>query len=233
MSGSPTLAALEPIARPSVADQVFETLHRQIIWLELPPETRLSEIEVAKALDVSRQPVRDAFYRLSKLGFLVIRPQRATTVSQISLRYVREASFVRTALEVEVFRTACDELGEAGYSQLQRNLDLQSAAVAAGDKARFHELDDAFHQAVCEAIQHPFAWQMIRDSKSHMDRVRLLSLAFGQQRALDDHLQLFDALRMRDKGIVEREIRTHLGRIHQQLGRIRAENPQYFADEDD
>jgi DNA-binding GntR family transcriptional regulator len=30
-------------------------------------------------MGVSRQPVRDAFWRLSQLGFLTIRPQRATT----------------------------------------------------------------------------------------------------------------------------------------------------------
>ncbi|SFC02252.1 GntR family transcriptional regulator [Tropicimonas isoalkanivorans] len=232
MSSSPNLASLEPIPRPSVADQVFEKLHNQIIWLELPPETRLSEVEVARALDVSRQPVRDAFYRLSKLGFLVIRPQRATTVSQISLRYVREATFVRTALELEVFRVACDTLGEADYDRLQEIIDLQKVAVGKGARGNFHELDDAFHQALCDCTQHPFTWQMIRESKAHMDRVRLLSLSFGSHQAVEDHLNLFEALKSRDKDLAQELIRTHLGRIHDQLGRIRSEHPQYFADED-
>lgn len=86
MSDAFTRPTPGPAARPSVTDQVFDPLHDRIIELDLPPGTRLSEIEVAKQFGVSRQPVRDAFHRLSKLGFLSIRPQRATSVSQISGR---------------------------------------------------------------------------------------------------------------------------------------------------
>lgn len=233
MAGISKIATLEPIPRPSVADQVFETLYDQIVWLELPPETRLSEIEVARALDVSRQPVRDAFFRLSKLGFLVIRPQRATTVSQISIRAVREATFVRTALEVEVMQTACDTLGQDAFAELEKILCEQNDVVETRDRSGFHKLDDKFHQTICNLIGHPFAWRIIRESKAHMDRVRLLSLSFGSHVALDDHRQILAALRAGDKEQAETLIRTHLGRIHQQLGRIRSENPQYFADEED
>ena len=53
-------------ARPeTAADQVFETLYRQVVTLELPPGSRLSEVEVARAVGVSRQPVRDAGCRSS------------------------------------------------------------------------------------------------------------------------------------------------------------------------
>ena len=88
----PAMLGQHPTApRPSVTDQVFDELQRQVMTLELAPGTRISEVEVAKTLDVSRQPVRDAFYRLSKLGFLVIRPQRATTVSLISPAFMAPA----------------------------------------------------------------------------------------------------------------------------------------------
>ena len=70
------LLQFDILNRPSVADQVFAELHRQVLSLELPPGARISEVDIAKALGVSRQPVRDAFYRMSKMGFLVIRPQR-------------------------------------------------------------------------------------------------------------------------------------------------------------
>lgn len=57
---------------PSTADLVHEELYRQIVALELPPGTRISEQEVARRIGSSRQPVRDAFYRLSKLGLLEV-----------------------------------------------------------------------------------------------------------------------------------------------------------------
>ena len=86
-----------PTPRLSAAERVFGHLKTDIVALRLPPGTRLSEADVALEMDVSRQPVRDAFYRLSRLGFLTIRPQRATIVIAASLRIVafRSPSRVR------------------------------------------------------------------------------------------------------------------------------------------
>ncbi|WP_085997580.1 GntR family transcriptional regulator [Polymorphum gilvum] len=142
MAGSSPLRLLEPPNRPSVADAVFDELHRQILSLDLPPGTRVSEADVARALGVSRQPVRDAFYRLSKLGFLLIRPQRSTTVARISETAVMQARFIRSAIEAETVRTACETLTAPDHEALDALLERQKAAVEAADPLAFHELDD-------------------------------------------------------------------------------------------
>jgi DNA-binding GntR family transcriptional regulator len=230
MPGSLGLAAIESVTRPSVADQVFAALNEQILSLALPPGAKLSEAEVAAQLGVSRQPVRDAFYRLSKLGFLVIRPQRSTTVSLISEDAVMRARFVRTALEVEIVRVAAERLRSADLAALEGLLAAQRAAVAAQDKQRFHALDDRFHEEICGRAGVGFAWEMIQENKAHTDRVRMLSLDFALQLALDDHLAVFSALARRDAAQAEAAMRAHLGRIRGQIARIRATHRDWFAD---
>jgi DNA-binding GntR family transcriptional regulator len=222
--------ALDPIARPSVADQVFDTVHDQIVSLALLPGTKLSETEVASALGTSRQPVRDAFFRLSKQGFLDIRPQRITRVSLISVDRVLEARFVRTALEVETIRLACARIKADDVARLRANLDDQARAVAADDRARFHALDDAFHRQICIISGHPFAWQTIGESKAHLDRARLLSLSFNQQRTLEEHRAILDALEQREADRAVDLMRQHLSRLETEIGRIREENVEFFAD---
>ena len=64
--------------------------------------------------------------------------------------------------------------------------------MAAGDRERFHALDDEFHRRICALAGHEFAWALIRENKAHMDRVRFLSLSFGAQAALDDHVAILD-----------------------------------------
>ncbi len=230
MSDPPALRSLDPIARPSVADQAFSELHKQIVWLTLQPGARLSEVEVAKALGVSRQPVRDAFFRLAQLGFLEIRPQRATRVCLISTEAVGQARFVRTALEVEIVRAACGTMNAQWKKQLRRNLAEQELAVQADDRRTFHNLDDAFHEALCLMSNHAFAWQIIQQSKAHLDRVRLLSLSFNQKQTLDEHKALFDAVVAQDPDGAEEKMRLHLARLDSEINRIRAENPDYFAE---
>lgn len=228
MPDATLLKALEPISRPSVTDAVFEELHRQILSLELPPGTKMSETDVAQIMGVSRQPVRDAFYRLSMLGFLTIRPQRATVVSAIQESAVMQARFIRSAIEAETVRVACDVLTEEDLGALESILNNQRSAVEARDAALFHALDDQFHREICERTGHGYAWDIIRENKAHMDRVRFLSLSFASPDAYGDHLKVMAALRSRDPALAMAEMRSHLGRIRHQIRRIRAENQTYF-----
>lgn len=229
MTDSFALPQLDLAARPSVADQVFDGLRRRILSLDLPPGAKISEVDVATQMGVSRQPVRDAFYRLSQLGFLVIRPQRATTVSLISERSVMRARFIRTAVEVETLRALVDRLTGPDLDALDALVARQRGAVEAGDRTRFHELDDQFHRELCIRAGVGFAWDLIHENKAHTDRVRLLSLTFASRTALDDHVAILEALRRRDTDGAVAAMRTHLGRIREIVAQIRAANHDWFA----
>ncbi|MBB4006841.1 GntR family transcriptional regulator [Allorhizobium taibaishanense] len=223
--------SLDVQRQPSVTEQVFELLYRQVVELELPPGAKLSEVDVAKQMGVSRQPVRDAFYRLSQQGFLMIRPQRATVVTHISERGVLQARFIRTALEMETVRAATERLSDDQIGTLDALVARQVKAMEAGDKMLFHELDDEFHLQICRMSGHEFAWALIRESKAHMDRVRYLSLSFGAQSAVNDHLDIMAAIKARDGDRAAAGMRVHLSRILQIISRIRETHGQHFATE--
>jgi DNA-binding GntR family transcriptional regulator len=217
--------------RPTATDQVFYELYRQVLSLELPPGTKMSEVDVAKAMGVSRQPVRDAFYRLSKLGFLQIRPQRATTVSLISARAVMQARFIRSAVEMETARAAATMLKDADLQVLKSLLDAQDAAILAKDKAEFHKLDDQFHREICVRAGLGFAWELISENKGHMDRVRMLSLEFAVRGAWEDHVEIYEALSSHDPDRASAAMRDHLTRILSQINRIQEAHMTLFEEE--
>ena len=143
-----TLEAYNSTAPRTTTDVVFEALHAQILSLELLPGTRISEADVAARLGVSRQPVRDAFNRLSNLQLLKVRPQRATVVSGFSMTEIENARFVRLAVELEVAKLACLAWDETFVATLNGNLERQKAALKSGQIDTFHQLDYDFHYAV-------------------------------------------------------------------------------------
>ncbi len=223
------MRTIEPARAPSVTDQVFATLYADVVTLALPPGSKLSEAGVSRRFGISRQPVRDAFYRLSQLGFLQVRPQRATTVSQISESAVLQARFIRTAIEVETARAAADRLTRTDHKELDALLAAQARAVAADDRIGFHGLDDDFHRRIAEMAGLDFAWGLIRDTKAQMDRVRFLSLAVGAESVLNEHHAILDALRDRDADAAVARIREHLSRIEGIMRRLRETHLSYFA----
>lgn len=223
------LPPLDGARSPTVTDQVFDLLYDRVVNLTLPPGAKLSEAEVAAQMGVSRQPVRDAFYRLSQLGFIQIRPQRATIITPISEDAVLQAYFIRAALEEACMRRAVDRLTDDHFNALSQLLDLQAREIAAGNRAGFHALDDRFHHDICAFAGLEFVWTLVKENKGHMDRARYLSLSYGADTAFAEHGQILDALRRRDPDAAVAAIRQHLSRIEGIIARLRVDQPQVFG----
>lgn len=222
------LRTLDMTRVPSVTDLVFAELYNRVVGLDLLPGTKLSEAEVAKQMGVSRQPVRDAFYRLSQQGFLLIRPQRATVVTPISVEAVHRARFIRTALELETVRAAMANIRPEHFGELEDLIGEQEKAADRDDRAGFHALDDGFHNRICEIAGQGHVWALIRDHKAHMDRVRYLSLENGARLAMEDHVSILEAVRAGDEVAAVARMRSHLGRIAGIIDDIRAAHGAYF-----
>ncbi|MFT6425648.1 MAG: DNA-binding GntR family transcriptional regulator [Celeribacter sp.] len=227
------LQALTQERGPSVTDIVYGQLYDSIVGLSMPPGTKLSEADVASKLGVSRQPVRDAFYRLSQQGFLLIRPQRATIVTKISTAAVHKARFIRTALELEIACTAMKKATPDDLAKLEENLEGQKRAIESEKRETFHELDDALHAQLCAIAGHPEVWTLIKDNKAHMDRVRYLSLdKEGSQIALNEHIEILKALKAKNRNDVIDLMRAHLNRIAKSINTIKAAHIEFFEEED-
>lgn len=222
--------AIEPLGTPPVSatDQVFDALYGAVISVKLPPGTKVSEADIAKQLGVSRQPVRDAFFRLSNLGFLSIRPQRATVITQISLRAVSDAVFTRIALEVECLRTAmtlsCDDL----INSLSDNLDKQRDEANA-NRDDFHTLDEQFHETICITAGHAHVWSLIRAQKAHLDRIRYLTLSVERRAVvIDEHKSILDAIIKNNFPLAEQRLRAHIEDVIREARGIRDHRPEFF-----
>ena len=91
----------------SLSEYAYRTLRDNIVNGKLQPRTRLPEIEVAKALGVSRVPIRDALGRLVEDQLVEKRPDRkgavvATPTPETMLEFYE----VRAVLEVLSVRLA-------------------------------------------------------------------------------------------------------------------------------
>ncbi|MEL6126990.1 MAG: GntR family transcriptional regulator [Pseudomonadota bacterium] len=216
--------------RRTNADDVFDYLHGQIVSLKLLPGTRISEVEIAKQFDVSRQPVREAFIRLANLDLLVVRPQRATVVRRFSAEKIERARFVRLSVECEVLRRACATATEQHHNRLLRDLENQKSAIESHDIDRFHTLDYDFHKHLCEAGNVPLMFGTIMENKVSVDRLCVLSLS--EPAAMDvlyeDHSQITTALRNRDEPTVITAITRHLSRLDDVITGIRKSHADFF-----
>lgn len=212
----------------AVSPQLRLILRSRIIRNDLRPMSRLSEPELAKQYDVSRQPVREAFITLADEGLLEIRPQRGTFVRRIDYGAVLNGRFVREAVEADIVH----KLALRPSAALVRDLRAQVARqynVAQPDPAGFIELDEAFHRSLAEAAEVGKSWDYLAAIKSQMDRVRFISNEeFPVAKMIKQHEQIIDAIEEGNAGSAEMAMRTHLQEILNSLPKIQSLYPQYF-----
>ena len=216
----------EPIAR-----RVYRVLRQAIVTMQFRPGQALSEQEIADQLGVSRQPVREAFIKLSEAGLLTIRPQRGSFVVKISVKQVLDARFVREAVETAVVRKACETITPAGIAELRDLLKAQWDIADEPVPVRFLELDEAFHRAIAIGAECDYAWRIVEETKAQMDRVRYLSVPYATpiRRLISQHQAVLEAIVARDPVKAEAAMGLHLREILTSLPELEGKFPDLFT----
>ena len=218
--------------RRTNVDSVYDYLYEEITTMRLLPGAKLSEAEIAKLFEISRQPVRDAFSRLENQDLLLIRPQRSTEVKKFSSKTITRARFVRAAVEAEVLRRAAGLCNQEGKATLTAMLLQQETAVKESNYERFRSHDSAFHKALCVIGEVAYAADVISECKATVDRLCLLGLSREEQleQLLDDHTNIASSVARNDvQGAVDAGM-SHLTRLDNTIAAIREEHADFFDD---
>ncbi len=214
----------------SAAQRLEAELKRAIVTLELRPGTRLSEADIADRHGVSRQPAREALIGLSRMRLVEVLPQRGTVVTKISVSRLMQARFVREAVETAVVRRACEAFDQDARERIDGFLELQERFAAAGDHDTFQRYDELFHVALADGAGCPLAWEVVRDIKTHMDRLCQLTLfdAPTMLALVEQHRAIIAAIDSGDGDGAAAAMRQHLTEILRAMPRVEAENRDLF-----
>ncbi len=214
----------------SAGSIVYNRLKQQIVSLELPPGTPLSEKEVSLTFEVSRTPVRESFVRLAQEGLVIVLPQRGTRVSLIDSELVEEARFMREQLEKAVIRLACEHFHDDMLNLLENNVSQQQESMARHDGKRMFELDEEFHRILFEGVRKQGTWNVIQQMNAHLNRSRILWLSTDPHWGVlcEQHQDMVHAIRGHDADRAEQLMKEHLSLSISNLATLKDQYPDYF-----
>ncbi len=218
------------LAAPAGA-QIYQALRTAILAMDLAPGSIISEAEIGARFGASRTPVREALSQLRDAGLVMTLASRGNFVTKLNADKIREARFLREALEVAcVARLVETGLTKAVEADLTECLVRQQAALDAGNEVAFRAEDDRFHQTLARATGYDRVAHVLEHEKMQLDRLRVLS---SRDRAYLDtlhiqHCQIFDAIRARDMRLAITTTQTHLRMILTVLVELAATHAGYF-----
>lgn len=215
----------------AAGDQIFSALKSAILKTELPPGCMISESEIGQRFGASRTPVREAFTQLRTEGLIVTRPSRGNYVSRLSEVRIREAQFIREALELANVERLCETgPSDETATALTGTLDMQERSIAADEMLEFHAHDDLFHTTLARATGFARSETLLVREKAALDRLRAFSLSDTQHmtRLLEEHRAVLTAICQRDTYAALSAMRSHLRSILGALSSLIQANKDFF-----
>ena len=140
-----------PIDRRSLTDQIKDALLDQITSGDLKPGDRLVEMTIAKTMQTSQAPVREALQALHALGIVEMRRNRGAVVRAADAQELRDIYAVRAELEGHAIAVATIQTPELPATLLA----LCNQMDATDDPRSFVALNTAFHRAIVTACGNP------------------------------------------------------------------------------
>jgi DNA-binding GntR family transcriptional regulator len=134
----------------SIADRVWQRLRLEIIHGDLPPGTRLLELELAESMGVSQGTIREALKRLETDALVERKARTASYVTPLLLDEMHELFTIRSVVEGVAARRTAQRITPAQGDELADMVAAMRDAAATGDLALLVDYDLKFHETICE-----------------------------------------------------------------------------------
>src|SRR6185503_10425466 len=138
------------IQKEVLRDKICDVLKGWILDGTLKPGERIVELTLARKLEVSRAPLREALWLLSRQGLVQIRAHHGATVTQLSEQDIREIFEIRETLETRAALRIHARLDPSTKTALNQALTELEEACRARDMRAFSAADLRFHKTLWE-----------------------------------------------------------------------------------
>ena len=186
-------------------------LREMILSGELPPGTRLREVQLCDQLGVSRTPVREAFRTLAAEGLVDLLPNRSVVVSQLDAPDLEHLFLVFGTVEGLAAELACQRITEAEIAEIGRLLADMIDSHGRQERAPYMQINQKIHRRTVEIAANPVLFSVWQSLVPRVERARALAnLDTGRWTgALFEHTKMFTALAARDGELLAQLTRQH------------------------
>lgn len=207
---------MEP--RRTFIDQIYHQLLERIQLGEIESGERLIETQVARSLETSRTPVREAFRRLEQDGIVERLPQGGVRVAPVTMETVDEIFSIRGLLEAFAIEKACESIRSEDILQLQVIKTHAEALIRSKDLdreqkiRRLFKLNTQFHDIIYQSTGSHYLVKIINNLRQIVLRLRGMGLREEKawKEVWQEHSQLIAFLEKGDKNGAAKLIKRHI-----------------------
>jgi DNA-binding GntR family transcriptional regulator len=193
---SSTNAVNPPTPDRKLTQIAYEKILNAIVYAHLDLGEPLSENDLARALGVSKAPIRESLNELRLKGLVEVIPQSGSYVFSPTKEQIEELCDFRSLLETRAMRASMENDSRSLIAELRKTAREMKRAYRMGDIFLSKRLDAEFHGAFIRHCGNRYLIQSyanIGDSVEAL-RHRFMDTAIYRNRAFDEHQEIVDSL---------------------------------------
>ncbi|MHC5109440.1 MAG: GntR family transcriptional regulator [Planctomycetota bacterium] len=206
-------------------EHAYRYIREQLRTGQLKPGDRLAEVNLAKEINVSRGPLREAIGQLASEGLVQQTTGLGAYVRSPDVDEIREIYETREALECFIVEQAAQAITDAHLDQLQQYCDrmgellrIYRAKVAWKDEHRqaLLDADTDFHAVIAQVAPNSRIEKLLKDYRllqrmlAYQDQLVGASTLSTRSWAWGQHVRILRALRNRDADAARRAMSAHV-----------------------
>jgi DNA-binding GntR family transcriptional regulator len=203
----------------SLREKVFAQIEEDIISGKYSTGQKLTEGMLSKSLQVSRTPVREAIRQLELEGLVESIPNKAIIVTGVTHEDIEDIYEIRISIEGLAARRAAQNITVEGLERLKEITDLQEFYTMKQDMKQLVKIDGDFHETIFRASGSKTLKNILSTFHHNLKKAR--SDSFGKpvraEAVLDEHRDIYDALRARDSIKAEHFMIIHVKNARNRL----------------
>jgi DNA-binding GntR family transcriptional regulator len=199
------------ISHRSMSEQVSEALRDMILSGQLKPGDKITHDDLARRLDVSTMPVREALLRLSYEGLIDAQRNRSFRVAQMTRQDLDDVYWMHSLIIGELTARAA-ERADAQLIQDLREIHAQWARLGnEGDPAELQALNENFHDLINGSAAAPKLMLMLRNNSRFIPEHHFAGVVPGWSSvSIRNHEAILDAMERRDPVHARRAAEEHV-----------------------
>lgn len=187
------------VAKETLRSNIKGYIQQMIADGEYLPGDRIVETRLAKELDVSQAPVREAMLELAAMGLLEERPYSGTYVRNLSISEIEDIFEIRAFVEEYAAKRAAKRVSDGQLAEMEAVLTRMEQDKTR-DISAFVQLDMDFHGLVMDAAGSPAlkrAWTVLR--MAEWTYICAMVTNFSLDELIDQHRKIFHYLQAREE----------------------------------
>ncbi|WHY74516.1 GntR family transcriptional regulator [Fictibacillus enclensis] len=215
-----------PTKRKLITEDIYTVIKDQIYSYSLSPGQKINIDQMARDLNVSNIPIREALTRLASEGLVHIIPYKGVTVAEMSLQELDELYELRIELEGFAARKATLLIPEAEINWLHEEMKQRYFSIESckGNLETVMQMNVELHGTILKYAHNENLRKLIEQFLQRIERYLIYA-----RRDLDietvkkewsEHQEIIMALKERNHQMAEKLMRTHISNSHQRTRRF-------------